>query len=146
MYSRNARSDSSPNKTSDPTRPISSVSAKIAHILHQARVLAFRFSIVARAASFFALRLLAASQSANRRARPLQKRFFAFALFHEHRRPKRQHADQRHRQEFPLWQNPVQVFQIHGHQLGIWPAFRKMEESASERSDGFSRSSRPFRK
>src|ERR1700675_1726311 len=57
MYSRSARRESTPNKTSDPARPISSVSAKIAHIFHQARVLAFRLSIVARAASLFAVRL-----------------------------------------------------------------------------------------
>src|ERR1017187_4457801 len=57
MYSRSANRESNANNTSEPMRPTSRVSAKIAHIFHHARVLAFRLSIVARAASLFAVRL-----------------------------------------------------------------------------------------
>src|ERR1017187_462805 len=60
MYSRSASRESNANNTSEPMRPTSRVSAKIAHIFHHARVLAFRLSMVARSASLFAVRLSAA--------------------------------------------------------------------------------------
>src|SRR4029077_11655611 len=68
-YSRKARKERRPKNIKVPIRPTRSVRAKIAHMIHQARIRALRFWIAARDESDFAARRSAAPMTLARTSR-----------------------------------------------------------------------------